>query len=202
MTHKPYPRPDNTRASLLLRLHPDSPAREVAWAEFCDLYVPIIEGFARRLGAGRAEIDDLVQDVLGAFFSVSPEFVYDPAKGRFRGYLKTCVWHKVGGLRRKNFRQFVALKHCGDEQAVEEVWNDVWETEKLHQALSATRERYATNEQRQRTFNAFEMCTLFDRPAGDVAQELGMSVESVRAAKSRVNKALREEFEKLDTVTG
>ena len=73
----------------------------MAWAEFHDLYAPIIAGFARRMGARSQEVDDLVQEVLKAFFCVSPEFKYNPATGRFRGYHKTCVWSKLAAQRRK-----------------------------------------------------------------------------------------------------
>src|SRR5690349_1099303 len=86
---------DATRATLLIRLNGGRPEREVAWAEFHELYAPVISGFARRMGARAQEVDDLVQEVLKAFFCATPEFAYDPAKGRFRGYLKTCVWHKM-----------------------------------------------------------------------------------------------------------
>jgi len=203
----PQSSPNTTRASLLLRLQHDGPAREVAWNEFYNLYAPIISGFARRIGADRDDIEDLVQDVLRAFFAVTPEFSYDPAKGRFRGYLKTCVWHKLSELRRKRAKMASGAGEreqlaASDDEAVEAAWNDVWETEKLHRALAATRERYATTPERQRTFRAFEMSTLLDRCTEHVAKDLGMSEESVRAAKSRVGKALREAFEKLDDATG
>jgi len=204
MSVSPPSSSSNTRASLLLRLRPGDPAREVAWTEFYDLYAPIISGFARRVGADSTEVEDLVQEVLRAFFSVSPEFAYDPAKGRFRGYLKTCVWHKMGEMRRKAGREAATLGRLApsDDNAIEETWNDVWETEKLHRALAAVRERYANNPDRQRTFRAFEMCTLLDRSTETVAAQLGISEESVRAAKSRVGKALRETYEHLDTTTG
>ena len=176
----------------------------MAWAEFYEMYAPIISGFARRLGATRCEVEDLVQDVLKAFFSTVPEFNYDPSKGRFRGYLKTCVWHKISELRRKAGREATTLEKLphADETSIEETWNDVWETEKLHRALLAVRARYANSPDRQRTFRAFEMCTLLDRSTEVVAAQLGMSEESVRAARSRVGKALRETFEHLDTTTG
>jgi len=195
-----------TRASLLIRLNKAGPEREVAWTEFHDLYAPVIAGFARRVGARSGDIADLVQEVLKAFFRVSPEFVYDPAKGRFRGYLKTCVWHKLGELRRKRGAEIVDVERCDltdpDHVSVESVWNDVWETEKLGRALAVVRQRYATNTERARTFRAFEMCTLLERPNEQVAAELGLSLESVRAAKSRVSKALREAFDSLDEITG
>ncbi|MGA2496998.1 MAG: sigma-70 family RNA polymerase sigma factor [Tepidisphaeraceae bacterium] len=192
-----------TRASLLIRLSDTGPEREVAWAEFHDLYAPIISGFARRMGTPPQDVEDLVQEVLKAFFCVSPEFNYQPGVGRFRGYLKTCVWHKLNQLRRRREPRASGLERFDpDDLAVETVWNDVWETEKLGRALAIVRQRYSINTERQQTFRAFEMCTLLDRPTDQVAAELGLSLESVRAAKSRVSKALRETFDNLDELTG
>ncbi len=71
-----------------------------------------------------------------------------------------------------------------------------------HRALAGVRERYSTTADRQRTFRAFEMCALLGRTTEQVAAQLSMSVESVRAAKSRVGKALRETFDHLDSTTG
>lgn len=204
MSAIPSNSPQTTRASLLLRLRPGDPGRQVAWAEFYDLYAPIITGFARRVGASRSEVEDLVQEVLRAFFAASPEFNYDPARGRFRGYLKTCVWHKMSEIRRKAGREAATLGKLppADDKSIDAAWNDVWETEKLHRALAAVRERYSNNPERQRTFRAFEMCILLDRSTVAVAAALGMNEDQVRQAKSRVGKALRETFEHLDTTTG
>jgi RNA polymerase sigma-70 factor, ECF subfamily len=191
-----------TRATLLLRLRRDGTARELAWQEFYELYQPIITGFARRLGASPQESDELPQDVMQAFFRVVPEFNYDPDKGSFRGYLKTCVCNKLRDLRRRRIAAGLAGGSGGtapelDEIAAETVWNDVWETEKLHRALNRVRHRYSTNPERARTFRAFEMRTLLERSTEEVAAELGVSHESVRAAKSRISKAVRQEFDKI-----
>jgi RNA polymerase sigma factor (sigma-70 family) len=156
----------------------------------------VISGFARRLGGKPQDIDDLVQEVINGFFRVSPEFVYNSATRRFRAYLKKCVCNKLAEFRRKRGPEMIFNAQEDfqdpDDVAVEAVWNDVWETEKLGRALAIVRQRYATNAERQRTFRAFEMCTLLDRPIAQVAVELGLSLESVRAAKSRVSRALRE----------
>ncbi len=81
-----------TRASIFARLGSSGPGeRELAWTEFRSRYAPIIAGFAAKCGASRQDIDDIIQDVLTNFLGASGEFVYDPGKGRFRGYLKTCT---------------------------------------------------------------------------------------------------------------
>src|SRR5205085_7778264 len=85
----------STSATLLLRLRPGGDERELAWTEFHCRYAPIIAGFARKLGARPQDIDDIVQDVLASFFGSSAKFRYDPGKGRFRGFLKTCTFHQL-----------------------------------------------------------------------------------------------------------
>src|SRR5262245_6008721 len=84
-----------TSATLMLRIKAEAPARELAWAEFHARYAPIIGGFARKLGAPRGEVEDIVQDVLTGFYSALPKFNYDPKKGRFRGFLKVCTIHAI-----------------------------------------------------------------------------------------------------------
>ena len=115
--------------------------REFAWEEFHKRYAPIIAGFAHRLGARPQDLDDIVQDVLLGFFSTSPTFVYDPAKGRFRGYLKVCTFHEIkhklsnrGQIRTKSL-------HDVDPAAleVEQAWDGPWEHQVLKEALAAAR---------------------------------------------------------------
>src|SRR5438045_992155 len=76
----------HTDASLLNRLNaPATTVRSSAWEQFRKFYAPIIAGFARNMGAKPQDVDDVIQDVMLGFYSVSPTFKYDPAKGRFRG---------------------------------------------------------------------------------------------------------------------
>jgi RNA polymerase sigma factor (sigma-70 family) len=188
-----------TKATLLLRLKLDTPEREVAWREFHASYAPIITEFARRMGVERHAIEDIVQDVLLGFFSATPEFQYDPSIGRFRGYLKTCTWRKfqkrlgmdayLGG---KPIRE---LAH--DDAPVEAVWEDIWETQKLHQAMEIVRQHYAQSPEMQKTFDAFEMNVVLERPAEEVAGELQMKPEGVYQAKARITKALKEAMAQL-----
>src|SRR3954469_3064355 len=94
-----------TRASLLVRLKSGEPKdRELAWSEFLARYGPIIGGFAKRCGASWQDIEDIIQDVTQSFFAVSGEFAYDPTKGRFRGWLKTCTVRAAIRRGRKNLR--------------------------------------------------------------------------------------------------
>jgi len=193
-----------TRQTLLLRLKADSPGREIAWREFYRCYAPIIGGFARNMGVRPEDVADVTHDVLLGFFAVSPKFVYDPARGRFRGYLKTCVWRvfqKKFGKRLRVDGRPVEEIDPGDSH-VDATWNDVWDRERLQAALEIVRTRYMARPDKARTFRAFEMYALLDSSAEDVARELEISVESVHQAKSRVSKAIRAALAEIEVENG
>jgi len=200
MVFPPEPDPYATRATLLLRLRPDSPERELAWCEFYEIYGPIIGGFARNMGASSGDIPDVVHDVLVGFFGISPVFAYDPSRGRFRGYLKTCTWRvfqrRLGSRLRFAGRSLEEI--ADDEPQVEQVWNDVWESERLSKAVEIVRQRYMARADTARTFQAFEMYALLDHTAETIAEQLAIGINSVHQAKSRVSKAIKTAMDELD----
>jgi len=185
-----------TRASIFERLKSaDRADRELAWVDFRGRYAPVIAGFARKLGATRQDIDDIIQDVLLGFFGVSGGFQYSPDQGRFRGFLKVCTIRAALRRAGKNLRfQGVPLEHVSPEDlAIDHVWQDVWEQELVTQALLAVRAEAAGS----MPFRAFEQYVLLDRPAEVVAAELKTTVNSVHQAKTRVTRQLREALQRL-----
>lgn len=183
-----------TRASLFQRLV--SPQhRELAWTEFRSRYAPMIACFATRCGARKQDIEDIVQDVLAGFLGVSDGFVYDSARGRFRGYLKTCTVRATIRRVGKNARfRNVPLDEIPDaELAVEPLWNDVWEQQIVSEALLTLRQECRDS----LAFRAFEQYVLLDRPAEIVAAELGTTVNNVHQSKTRITRELREVVQRL-----
>lgn len=181
----------STNPTIFLRLKAtDEAPREIAWSQFAVRYVPIINSFARRFGARQQDIDDVVQDVMLGFFLKSPTFVYDPSKGRFRSYLKVCAYR---ALRKRMGKD---LKVAGrpldqvdeNEMAIEQLWNDVWEQDKLRRALDAVRASMGET----KTYRAFEQYVVFNNSADVVAESLEMHINSVYRAKEQVTKLLQE----------
>jgi RNA polymerase sigma-70 factor (ECF subfamily) len=182
-----------TNPTIFLRLKQSDPSpREFAWTEFKHRYEPIIAGFARRLGARHNDIDDVVQDVLLGFFVKSPRFTYDPSKGRFRGYLKVCTYRalqkKIGQTSRFQGQPLDQIDPGA--VAVEQVWNDVWEQQLLRRVLDDVRETMGNS----KTFQAFELYVVFDKPAQDVATKLDMHLNSVYRAKEQITRLLQEKL--------
>src|SRR3954466_12447769 len=82
-----------TRASLLLQIRDG--ANHAAWAEFVNLYGPVVYGFARKRGLQDADAADLMQDVLRSVSAAIGRLDYDRRQGTFRGWLFTITRNKV-----------------------------------------------------------------------------------------------------------
>jgi len=187
---------------MFLRLRAEDAApREIAWDEFHARYAPVIGGFARNLGALGQDIDDIVQDVMVGFFGRAPSFVYDPAKGRFRGYLKVCTIHAIRSRAASvDRRRAVALENVDpNDVALEQSWGEVWEGEQLERALADVRASLGVG---SHTFRAFRMNVVLGWPPEDVARRLNMSAADVLAARGRVTQLLQAKLEELRHAEG
>jgi RNA polymerase sigma-70 factor (ECF subfamily) len=190
---------DGTNPSIFLRLNAaDSRPREIAWAEFHDRYEPIISSFARRFGVKRQDVDDLVQDVMVGFFGQSATFVYDPARGRFRSFLKVCTMRAAYKRFGRDSRSLPLTEFREDDAQVEHVWNDVWEKKQVERAMADVRAQLRG----ESTWRAFEQTVVEARPPHEVAVELGLTVSAVYKARERVSKSIRERLKALERDQG
>jgi RNA polymerase sigma factor (sigma-70 family) len=181
-----------TNMDLLLQLKSDETVnREMGWGIFVDRYGPIICGFARNAGLPSSEADDIMQTVLFNFFKVADRFEYDPSKGRFRGYLKRITLNAIRQRYRK--RQEKNLDTHGMNIAedprddLEAVFDREWAEHLLSEAMTEARPKFEP-----KTWEAFELYGRRGMSAERAGERLGMTPESVRHAKSRVMRAVRE----------
>lgn len=190
-THLGVRRMDRTSVSLLERL--TQPDQSDAWRRFVDLYTPLIYYWARRVGQQPEDCADLVQEVLAVVVQRLPDFRYDPQQS-FRSWLRTVTINKWRENRR---RRGIALAENGQsllEGAVSaESEDEFWQVE-YRQHLVGRALKLMQAEFQATTWKACLECVVSGRPAADVAQELGISVDAVYAAKSRVLRRLREEL--------
>jgi RNA polymerase sigma-70 factor (ECF subfamily) len=178
-----------THATLLARVAEGvDPA---AWTEFHRRYGELIRGFARRRGLQPADCDDVAQDVLLALSKSMGDFAYDPDKGKFRSYLKTIV---VRAVYRK-MRQKRGVRSLGEmeveesgsasDSASEEVWEEQWRQYHVRQAMQRLEAEFNEHDRM-----AFSQNAMRGIPAAEVAESLGLSVDQVYQAKSRILKRL------------
>jgi RNA polymerase sigma-70 factor (ECF subfamily) len=178
-----------TPISLLDRVR--RPGEQQAWVRFVEMYTPLLFYWARRLGLQEQDAADLVQDVFTVLVHKLPEFVYDRDRS-FRGWLRTILHNRWRDLRR---RQAAAppQEPAGSNLAVPSDTDALGEEEYrrllVGRALELMQSEFQTN-----TWKACWEVVVCDRPAADVAAELGISLDSVYAAKSRVLRRLRKEL--------
>ena len=187
----------NTRGTLLLRLGADdSIEREVSWQEFHTQYAPIIRGFARNAGCPESLRDDLVQQVMSAFFKAAQRFEYDPARGRFRGYLKTATVNALSRIRhkRRGEVEWDEEQFLEEPASIDQAWTREWIGQTLVRAIAQAKQ---TSSIAQSSWEAFELYGRRGMPLQAAADQLGMSPSAVTKAKSRVAALVREEIERL-----
>ncbi len=101
-----------THVTLLARLadgvDPD------AWADFQRRYGDLIIGFARRYGLQDADREDVAQEVLLALSQSMGDFRYDPARGKFRSFLKTLTMRTI---LRRSLQKLASEVQCNIEAA-------------------------------------------------------------------------------------
>jgi RNA polymerase sigma factor (sigma-70 family) len=183
-----------TRASLLLRLR--DPRDGAAWAEFVQLYAPLVYGYARRQGLQDADAADLSQEVLGAVARAVGRLEYDPRRGSFRNWLFTVVRRKLANRRRNGKNRPLGsgdsatqrlLEQCPAPAVGEAVWEAEWE-QRLFAWACAQARRSVTDA----TWQAFWRTAVDGQPVKQVAADVGMTPGAVYIARSRVVARLKE----------
>ena len=178
-----------THATLLARIRAGGDSD--AWREFHDRYHELLRGFARRRGVQPNDCEDIVQEVLVALTKALPGFDYDPAKGKFRSYLKTAViraifkkrCQKPGETPLEHIEE--ATRAAAEDDEVERIWEDEWRQYHMRIAMSTIAAEFNENDRA-----AFDAYVGQQRPAQEVADMLSLSVDQVYQAKSRILKRL------------
>ncbi len=179
-----------TKPSLLLRIRDAGDG--AAWGEFADLYGPIIRGYCRRRGLQEADAADVGQEVLAQVSRAIGAFEYEPVRGRFRDWLGTVTRNKIARFFEVRGREDAAAGG-GSADLVEAIAEDPeWSAEFHARILEAALARIR-HDFEPATWTAFERLWAGDHRAPDVARDLGLTIDAVYAAKSRILRRLREE---------
>jgi RNA polymerase sigma-70 factor (ECF subfamily) len=185
-----------TSASLLerLRLQPDAGA----WQRLIDLYEPLIRGWLRRHDLQPADSDDLVQEVLRALVEEIPGFTHNGRPGAFRCWLRTITVKRLRRFwRAGRYRADAAggsdweehLRQLEDPTSgLSKLWDDEHDRHILRKLLAMIEPDFQPS-----TWQAFCRLVLDGVAADAVATDLGLSVNAVTIAKSRVLQRLRQE---------
>jgi RNA polymerase sigma-70 factor (ECF subfamily) len=189
-----------TSPTLLGRLA-RAPHDQAAWSTFVACYGPQIYDWCRQGALQDADAQDVTQTVLLKLARKLGTFTYDPASS-FRGWLKTLTRHAYSDFLQSRKR---AGTGSGDTQVLgwletvearEELVKRLekeFDRELMEEAMARVRLRVEP-----RTWEAFQLLALEAFSGKEAAARLNMKIASVLVARSRVQKMLQAEIEKLE----
>jgi RNA polymerase sigma-70 factor (ECF subfamily) len=183
---------DKTSVSLLERVRKLDD--QESWSRFVRLYTPLLYVWVRRLRLAPDEAEELVQDVFVTLVDKLPDFTYDPGR-RFRGWLWTVTINKLRERRRKPTSPNADSGEI-EQLAITDPVDELTETEYRRYVTDRALQLMETDFE-PTSWRAFWEHVTNGRTAVDVAAELGISVGSVYAAKTRILARLRTELQGL-----
>jgi len=185
-----------TSLSLLERLSIDSD--NASWAQLVELYGPLLRHWLRRYDVAEADCDDLIQDVLLVVSRELPEFRHNRRTGAFRSWLRKILANRVQNHWRARKRRPMATGRStfaeqlnqleDDDSNCSRMWDAEHDRQVIEHLLSRSADRFAPT-----TWQAFHRLMIDGLDADAVAAELGITVNAVYIAKSRVLSALRRD---------
>jgi len=182
-----------TSLSLLERAKERDP---VAWERMSALYTPLLLRWLGRY-VQPCDADDVVQEVLLAVAKGLPHFEHGGRSGSFRAWLRTimtfrlknhwrtCRRHPPGLGEDELLRQLQELEDPQSE--LSQMWNRQHDQHIMQQLLDLVAEKFQPS-----TLAAFRRVVIDGQSPDSVAEELGISVNSVAIAKCRVIRELRQ----------
>jgi RNA polymerase sigma factor (sigma-70 family) len=189
-----------TRISLLTQLR-RNPSDQASWDQFVERYGPHIYRWCRQWQLQDADAEDVTQDILVKLTDKLRGFAYDPSRS-FRAWLKTVTHHAWRDFEdgRRRIRAAAGDRHAQESMLTLEAREDLmqklgeaFDLELLEAAKARVRLRVAP-----RTWEAFRLVALEGVPVAEVAARVQLQVAMIYVVKSKVQKMLQEEIEKLE----
>ncbi len=189
-----------TRASLIV-LVKDS-TNQAAWTEFVDIYTPVIYRTAVKRGLQDADAHDLTQQVLISVASAVGRWEKAGTNVKFRHWLRRITRNAiVNALARKPLDRAVGSSSANDvlgetpqpDSQADELIQLEFRRELFLRAVEIVRTDVAPE-----TWQAFELTTIGGMNRAEAARQLGKSIGTVYAARSRVMKRLRDAVAEME----
>jgi RNA polymerase sigma-70 factor, ECF subfamily len=162
-----------------------------AWNRLVGIYTSLLHCWFRAAGLQAADCDDLTQRVLAILVQQMPTFVHNGRPGAFRAWLRGITTNLLREFWRQRPSPEAAsvLNDLADPQSgLSQIWDRQHDQHVLQGLLDVVRPEFA-----ERAWTAFSRLALDGAAAHEVAAELGMTVNAVLIAKSRVLGRLRQE---------
>jgi RNA polymerase sigma-70 factor (ECF subfamily) len=187
---------DHTSLSLLQRAREGDDSR--SWGLLAEIYTPLLKTWLLRYELQPSDIDDVVQETLLVVAREMSKFEHSGRAGAFRTWLKNILYHRLQNFWRTRRRHPQGAGDSGFLKTLNELndpaseqsraWDREHDQHVLRRLLEIVEPRFQAS-----TREAFRRVVLEGQDAEKVADDLGMSLNAVMIAKSRVLKELRRE---------
>jgi RNA polymerase sigma-70 factor (ECF subfamily) len=190
--------PSSVSSTLLERLKARRPE---AWQRLVDLYGPVVYRWCRWSGVPPGDVPEVVQEVFTAIATHIADFHRRRPGGSFTGWMRTITRNKVSD----HFRRRQGHPQAQGGTDAQEAMLRIREPQApcvenppgadaaiLPHALELVRAEFEN-----RTWEAFWRAVIEGQLPAHIAEDLGMSVQAVYKAKSRVLRRLRGELGEL-----
>jgi RNA polymerase sigma-70 factor (ECF subfamily) len=186
-----------TSISLLDQLCATTDTKSPSWQRFAEIYTPLLHAWMRRYQLQPGDADDLVQEVLLVVSKELPQFRHSGRTGALRAWLRTIMVHRLrnfwragqnGPVARGGSEALGQLDQLSDpHSSLSRLWDRQHDQHVTRELLRLIQADFAPN-----TWQAFWRVVLDEAEPDTVAAELGISLNAVFIAKSRVLNRLRE----------
>ncbi|MFK7737036.1 MAG: RNA polymerase sigma factor [Pirellulaceae bacterium] len=187
-----------TRMSLVLRIQ--DPNDQLAWDEFVRLYQPVVYRVGRSKGLQEADAHDLVQTVFVSIAGAIGEWSPADSNVRFRNWLMRIAKNAtINALTRQPVDQgggvaATPLEEMEDRDGISKSLIELeYRRELFLQASEMVRVDFSPD-----TWRAFELTAIRGLTKEQAAQELGKSIGSIYAARSRIIRRFSEAVAELE----
>lgn len=189
-----------TRDSLLIRVR--SPGNQEAWDQFVLIYWPVIYRLARCRGLQDADAQDLAQQVLIAVAGAISGWEKSGEATRFRNWLSRVTRNAIiNALSRQPLARAIggsSVQELLQEHPQSNPESEAQIEKEYRRELYLRAARLVQGDFESETWRAFEMTVIEERSIEQTAAELGKSVGTIYAARSRIMLRLRETVRKLE----
>lgn len=158
------------------------PDAEPARAELQRRYRPLLLAYGRRVGVAEGALDGAVARALDDLAAPTA-----PDGMRERLYEAACRHVADASLSASDLLQTAAAQRAA--------WDHEWRAALVRFGLA---ELARSGEHEERALRAFELHGIEKRPAGEVAEDLGMSRSAVLGARSRLLASMQVVLERLE----
>ncbi len=188
----------DTQVSLIAQLQDASNA--AAWESFALIYRPVVYRLARARGLQHADADDLSQQVMMSVARAIPQWQHDP-QARFRHWLARIARNAIVNALTRGRQDRAAggsdflsvINNLPDDQAEFESQVEIeYQRQVYRHAAEIVRD-----EVQEASWRAFVLTVVEGEPIALVADQLGKSIGSIHAVRSRIMRRLQNTVREL-----